>query len=314
MPEPSLLGRPALFDAALHRRRLARALRGNPPRFLFDRALADVADRIAMSLRPFPLAVDLASPLPGLAGAIGREGRRVVRLAPIAGAGGDAVADPATPPLADGSVDLVASVLALHAVDDLPGALAQIRRALRPDGLFVACLPGGGTLAELRAALAAAEEEISGGASPRVHPFADLRDLGGLLQRAGFALPVVDQDRVVVRYATMFDLARDLRAMGQTSVLETRLRRPAPRALFLRAAEVYAGREADADGRIRASFEIVHLSGWAPHASQQKPLRPGSAKARLAEALGVVETPLRREGPQGAPHPQPPPKANPSVS
>ncbi len=189
------------------------------------------------------------------------------------------------------SLDLVVSALGLHFANDLPGTLVQTRRALKPDGLFLATLLGGDTLVELREAFATAEAERTGGASPRVAPFAELRPLGGLLQRAGFALPVIDQDRLTVRYATMFDLMRDLRAMGATNALVERSRRPLGRAVMLRAAEVYAERFADPDGRLRATFDLVWLSGWAPDESQQKPLRPGSARTRLADALGVREMP-----------------------
>ena len=192
-------------------------------------------------------------------------------------------------PLAPESTDLIVSALALHTVNDLPGTLAQIRRALRPDGLFLACLPGGQTLHELRHAFASAEAELTGGASPRVAPFADLRDLGGLLQRAGLALPVTDTDVVTVRYASMFALMADLRAMGATSSLVQRSRRPLRRDVLMRAAAIYGEKFADGDGRVRATFELIWLSGWAPHESQQKPLRPGSAKMRLAEALGTTE-------------------------
>lgn len=200
-------------------------------------------------------------------------------------------ADEEALPFADGSLDLIVSALALQSVNDLPGALAQIRRALKPDGLFLAALLGGETLTELRQSFAAAEAEIDGGVSPRVAPFADLRDLGALLQRAGFALPVVDTDRVTVRYATAFDLMRDLRGMGATNALTERRRVPMKRATLLRMASIYAERFGDPDGRLRASFDIVWLSGWAPHESQQQPLRPGSAKARLADALKTSELP-----------------------
>jgi hypothetical protein len=181
------------------------------------------------------------------------------------------------------------SLLALHAVNDLPGALVQIRRVLAPDGLFLACLLGGATLTELRQAFTEAEAEVEGGASPRVAPFADLRDLGALLQRAGFALPVTDVDTVVVRYADPLRLLRDLRAMGLSNPLAHRRKTPLRRATLLRAMQIYAKRFADPDGRVRATFELVWLSGWAPHESQQKPLRPGSARVRLADALGTSE-------------------------
>jgi SAM-dependent methyltransferase len=188
-------------------------------------------------------------------------------------------------PLEPESIDLAVSLLSLHEANDLPGALIQIRRALRPDGLFLGAIAGGGTLAELRESLLAAETEIYGGASPRVAPFTDVRDAGALLQRAGFALPVTDVEPVTVRYATMFGLLEDLRAMGSSNTLLARTRRPGSRPLFARAAEIYAERFSDPDGRIRATFAIVWMSGWAPHASQQKPLEPGSAEVSLAKVL-----------------------------
>ena len=180
-------------------------------------------------------------------------------------------------PFRDASLDLVVSALALQFVNDLPGALVQIRRALKPDGLFLTALIGGDTLTELRQAFAAAESDIEGGVSPRVAPFADLRDLGALLQRADFALPVTDNDRLVVRYDTVFGLMHDLRRMGATNALLDRRRTPLKRTTLMRVAEIYAQRFADADGRVRATFEIVWLSGWAPHPRQQQPLTPGSA-------------------------------------
>jgi SAM-dependent methyltransferase len=194
-------------------------------------------------------------------------------------------------PFAAGSLDLVVSALALQFVNDLPGTLIQIRRALKPDGLLLAALIGGDGLTELRQAFAQAESEVEGGVSPRVAPFADLRELGALLQRAGFALPVVDSDRLTVRYKTVLDLMRDLRRMGATNVLTERRRAPLKRKTLFRMAEIYAERFSDSDGRLRATFEIAWLSGWAPHESQQKPLKPGSATARLADALGTREIP-----------------------
>jgi SAM-dependent methyltransferase len=179
----------------------------------------------------------------------------------------------------------VISALAFQFVNDLPGVLAQIRRALRPDGLLMAAMIGGDTLTELRQSFAAAEAELEGGISPRVAPFADLRDIGALLQRVGLALPVTDVDRVVVRYDSVFSLMHDLRRMGATNILVERRRMPTRRATMLRMAEIYNERFADPDGRIRATFDIIWLSGWAPHESQQKPLKPGSAKASLAEAV-----------------------------
>jgi SAM-dependent methyltransferase len=200
-------------------------------------------------------------------------------------------ADEEALPFRDGSLDLVVSALALQFVNDLPGALIQIRRALKPDGLFLAALIGGDSLSELREAFSQAESEVEGGVSPRVAPFADLRDLGALLQRAGFALPVTDIDRVTVRYSSPLALMHDLRRMGATNVLTERRRKPLRRATLQRLFEIYAERFADPDGRVRSTFEIVWLSGWAPHESQQQPLKPGSAKTRLADALRTTEVP-----------------------
>jgi hypothetical protein len=176
-------------------------------------------------------------------------------------------------------------------VNDLPGALVQIRRALKPDGLLLAALIGGETLHELRESFAMAESEISGGASPRVSPFAEVRSLGSLLQRAGYALPVVDSDRHIVRYQNIFKLFHDLRRMGATNALVERSRKPLTKKIAARAAEIYAERFSDPDGRLRATFDVLWILGWAPHESQQKPLKPGSAKMRLADALGVPEKP-----------------------
>jgi SAM-dependent methyltransferase len=197
-------------------------------------------------------------------------------------------------PLEAESVNLVLSPLSLHVTNDTPGVFIQVRRALKADGLFLAAIPGSGTLQELRDVLLATEIELTGGASPRVIPFADVRDVGGLLQRAGFTLPVIDAETYTVRYDNLFALMRDLRAMGMTNPLADRSRKPLTRAFFLRAAELYAERYSDPDGRIRATFSIIYASGWTPHESQQKPLRPGSAKARLADALKVEEHKLKQ--------------------
>ncbi|HEV2650870.1 MAG TPA: methyltransferase domain-containing protein [Rhizomicrobium sp.] len=194
-------------------------------------------------------------------------------------------------PLHDMSFDLVLSVLSLHAVNDLPGVLAQARRLLRPDGLFIAALFGGETLTELRQSLSAAELAINHGVSPRVAPFGDVRDLGGLLQRAGFALPVADIERTVIRYGAFSTLVNDLRAMGETNALFERSRKPMSRVMLAATAESYARHFADPDGKLRATFDIVYLTGWAPHESQQKPLKPASATVRLADALGTTEVP-----------------------
>lgn len=279
---------PTIFDSALLARRRQRALALGPVTFLLDRVAAEMAERLAAVVRGFERAADLGTPTDAVRRALAASGK----VASVTAAGwGEAerLADDAGRPLAPETVDLVVSALALQFVNDLPGALAQIRRALKPDGLLLAAMLGGDTLTELRQAFAQAESEIEGGASPRVAPFADLRDIGALLQRAGLALPVVDADRVTVRYASIFDLMRDLRRMGAANALVERRRAPLRRATLVRLGEIYAERFSDADGRIRATFEIIWLSGWAPHESQQKPLRPGSAQQRLADALGAKE-------------------------
>jgi SAM-dependent methyltransferase len=245
--------------------------------FLLDRVAEDMSDRLAAVMREFHAPADLWTPGEGLA-ALRARLPSIERIA-LDAAGEEKL--PFTPE----SLDLVVSALALQFVNDLPGVLAQVRRALKPDGLLLAAMIGGDSLTELRQAFAAAEAECEGGVSPRVVPFADLRDIGALLQRAGFALPVTDVDRVVVRYANAFVLMQDIRRMGAANVLIERRRTPSRRATLLRMAEIYAERFADADGRIRATFDIIWLSGWAPHASQQQPLKPGSAKASLAEAV-----------------------------
>jgi SAM-dependent methyltransferase len=280
-----------IFDRALIRRRRRRAAALGPATFLLDRVADDLADRLAVVLRRFDLALDLGSPGDAVRKALRRLETigTVIAADTLPGAKPFIVADEEALPFAEGTFDLVVSALALHHVNDLPGTLVQIRRALKPDGLFIAALFGGETLTELRQAFAIAESDVEGGASPHVAPFADLRDHGALLQRAGFALPVTDVDRVVVRYDSMFGLVQDLRRMGATNALLARRRTPLRRATLMRAAEVYARDFADADGRVRATFEIVWLSGWVPHPSQQQPLRPGSAKARLADALGTRE-------------------------
>lgn len=195
------------------------------------------------------------------------------------------VADEEALPFVPESFDLIVSVLSLHAVNDLPGALLQIRHALKPDGLFLAALFGGETLNELRAAFAKGESDMTGGMSPRIAPFADVRALGALLQRAGFALPVADSERTSVRYSKFETLAADLRALGETNVLTERTRKPLSRAVLAATLAHYQ----DSGGKYPATFDIVYLTGWAPHESQQKPLQPGSARARLADALGTVE-------------------------
>ncbi len=282
---------PHIFDRALWRKRLARAARAKQScDFLAARVAEDLAFRLAPIRRPFPRALDLGSPHPAVWRALAAPGRLVFRAAPVVELAGGAtpalVADEEALPFAPESFDLVVSALSLQFVNDLPGVFAQARRILAPDGLFLAAVVGGQTLAELRFCLAQAQDEIEGGASPRVAPFADLRDLGGLLQRAGLALPVTDCDAFTVRYSSAFDLMRDLRAMGATNVLAAGARRPLRRDVAFRAAALYAEKFSDPDGRIRATFEIVWTSGWAPHESQQKPLAPGSAQTPLSAVLG----------------------------
>lgn len=278
-----------VFDRALGRLRLRRALAGDYPDFLLQRAAGDLEDRLGAVLREFAVAADLGTALPVVAPVLAGRAGRLLRMAEAAAAPVDLVGDLESLPFAAGSLDLAVSLLALHGVNDLPGAFIQIKRALRPDGLFMGCLLGGRTLQELRQTLLEAESETTGGVSPRVAPFADLRDLGGLLQRAGFALPVIDSEIVTVRYRDAFGLFRDLRAMGWANALVARRKTPSRRETLLRAAALYAEKFADPDGRLPATFEFVWVSGWAPHESQQKPLKPGSAKARLADALGVPE-------------------------
>ncbi|MEA2874244.1 MAG: hypothetical protein QOH67_4220 [Hyphomicrobiales bacterium] len=280
---------PIVFDRALLRRRRERARALGAETFLIERVAADLAERLGAVLRQFDVAADLGTPADAVREALAGNAAigRLIAASPLPD--GDIVADEEALPFREGSLDLVVSALALQFVNDLPGALIQIRRALKPDGLFLAALLGGDTLTELRQSFAAAEAEIEGGVSPRVAPFADVREMGALLQRAGFALPVTDVERLTVRYSSPLILMGELRRMGATNVLTQRRRTPLRRATLKRTADIYARRFADPDGKVRATFEIVWLSGWAPHESQQKPLRPGSAQARLADALGVRE-------------------------
>ncbi|MES0075988.1 methyltransferase domain-containing protein [Mesorhizobium sp. M0058] len=270
------------------RRALAHPVAGAD--FLMRRAAEDLADRLGAVERKFGKAAVLFCQTPDATDVVAASGKaaEIVRVeadpAFLDGRPG-LIAPLETVPFQPESLDLVVSLLSLQAMNDIPGMLVQIRRALRPDGLFLGAFAGAGTLSELRESLLAAETELYGGASPRVIPFTDVRDAGALLQRAGLALPVADVESVTVRYDTLFDLIADLRAMGETSALTDRSRRPGARKLFTRAAEIYAERFSDADGRIRASFSIVWMSGWAPDASQQKPLKPGSAKVSLKTIL-----------------------------
>jgi SAM-dependent methyltransferase len=278
-------------DLVAARRERAFANRDQGAAFLLDIAGRELADRLAVVERQF----DTAAELHGGTGAAARDAMATGKIGSmlraetsrafanddegfVAAAVGDVPFEPA-------SMNLVLSPLALHLVNDLPGTMIRIRRALKPDGLLLAAIPGSGTLNELRDVLLSAEAELTGGASPRVIPFVDVRDVGALLQRAGFSLPVVDAETYTVRYDSIFPLMRDLRAMGMANPLSGRSRMPVGRRFFARAAELYEERYSDPDGRVRATFSIVYASGWAPHESQQKPLKPGSAKIRLADAL-----------------------------
>jgi SAM-dependent methyltransferase len=274
----SPIAAPILFDRVLLLARRDRALKLGSAPFLLDRVAEDIDERLHAVLRDFSDAADVWSPADMLRGSTRDRFKTVTHVDPD-GSPREVL------PLQPGSLDLVVSGLAFQFVNDLPGVLTQIRRALRPDGLLLAAMIGGDTLTELRQSFAAAEAECEGGVSPRVAPFADLRDVGGLLQRAGFALPVTDLDRIVVRYDSAFALMQDLRRMGATNILFERRRMPTRRSTLLRMAQIYGERFADPDGRIRATFDVIWLSGWAPHESQQKPLQPGSAKARLEEAV-----------------------------
>ena len=269
---------PLLFDRALLRTRQSRASALGAATFLLDRVAEDMAERLRAVLREFKHGADIGTSGDQLRDALsGRVGSLAAVDLPEVESRGLG--------LAPQSLDLAVSALALQFVNDLPGVLAQIQRALKPDGLLLAALTGGDSLIELRQSFAEAEAECEGGVSPRVVPSADLREIGALLQRTGFALPVTDVDRVVVRYDSAFALMADLRRMGATNIMVERRRTPTRRATLLRMAQIYGERFADSDGRIRATFDVIWLSGWAPHASQQQPLKPGSAKASLAEAV-----------------------------
>jgi SAM-dependent methyltransferase len=278
----------------LHRDRAAHSLASH------DFLLREVADRLADRLddinRRFTSALDLGCHTGETirASAALRGADTLIRcdlshgMARRAGPGA-VVADEEFLPFGEDAFDLVVSNLSMHWINDLPGALLQLRRSLRPDGLFLAAMPGEGTLAELRDSLMQAEIDISGGVSPRVSPFAELRDLGGLLQRAGFALPVADRDRIVVTYDSAFKLFDDLRGMGESNALSDQPLHFTRRSVLMRAAEIYHERYGGADGRIPATFSVVFLHGWAPHASQQRPIARGSAQTRLANALQSEE-------------------------
>lgn len=286
-----------VFDRTLVRARRERAAKEfKRYSFLFEEVSDRLADRLLDVKRTFPVALDLGARngafgrLVGSAGGIETLFQADLSPTLIGHTSGLAIAaDEEWLPFAEQSLDLVVSNLSLHWVNDLPGSFIQINRVLKPDGLFLAAMLGGDTLMELRDSLMTAEIELTGGAGPRVSPFADLRDGGALLQRTGFALPVVDSDRINVSYETIFDLLADLRGMGETNATIERTRRPLSRRLLLRAGEIYLDRYSNAEGRLNATFHVLYLHGWAPHESQQKPLRPGTASQRLASFLGSKE-------------------------
>jgi SAM-dependent methyltransferase len=290
------VGAPRIFDQSLRRIYLGRAAAARPP-FYAQTLAAEIESRLALLLRDFkttllfgPATGEIRS---GLAGTH-RLGR-IITAAPAPGPGIDLVFEDEASPFAEASLDCVISLFSLNSVNDVPGSLAQFRRALKPDGLFLAALFAGRTLIELREAWLAAEAELKGGASLRIAPFADMRDLGSLLQRAGFALPAVDVDVTMVRYKDALALMREIKMLGFQHALAERSRRPVTATLLARAAAAYDAHYADADGRVQATVETAWLIGWAPHASQQQPLRPGSAKARLADALKTKEVKLKRD-------------------
>lgn len=264
--------------------------------FLHREVAAMIAERIAEVTRAFDDAAIIGSGggvhAAALAGRVPAERIVQIETSPArAAAAGVAPAPCLDPlPLAQAGFDLVVSALELHWDEDPVGALVQMRRALRPDGLMIAALFGGRTLSELRAVLAEAEVETTGGLSPRVAPMGEIRELGALLQRAGFAMPVADAERFGVSYATPLHLMRELRAMGETNILAGRRRTGLRRATLARACEIYAQAFPAAGGRVAATFEVVFLTGWAPADGQPQPLRPGSAAKRLSDALGTVET------------------------
>lgn len=291
-PDPLLV-----FDRATLRQRRERAARDWDRHSFLKREIAErLVDRLTDVRRTFPLALDLGSHGDEVATALG--GHKLVEqlvrtdLGPgfASRARGPAVvADEEFLPFASGRFDLVLSAMDLHWVNDLPGTLIQIAHILKPDGLFLGAMLGGATLWQLRQALTAAESEIDSGLSPRVSPFADLRDAAGLLQRAGFALPVADSETIEVEYDNALALMRDLNGMGESNLVAERRRGVTRRATLMRAAELYGERFSLPSGRVAASFEVLYLHGWAPHASQPKPLKPGGAAQRLADALGTSE-------------------------
>lgn len=292
-----MAGPSTIFDRQLLRRRRDRAAGGLEKHdFLLREVSERLVDRIDDVRRSFSVALDLGCRRGALADAlVGQRGIETLVQCDLscamaaAAPGLRVVADEEMLPFAKASFDLVVSSMSLHWVNDLPGTLIQIRQALRPDGLFLAAMLGGDTLQELRRVLTEAEIEADGGLSPRVSPFADVRDMGNLLQRAGFALPVADIETITVSYGQPLALLADLRGMGETNAVVERRRAPTRRSTLWRAMRKYQDMYGDPQGRVPATFQVIFLSAWAPDPSQPKALRPGSAAARLAEALGTRE-------------------------
>jgi len=288
---------PILFDKALLRRRRQRAVTaGGWPGFLGAAAADDIVLRLTAVSRRFADVVVLGAAGSNLPARLAeRPGTsRVIACDEVGWPGLERIFDHEEPDLADASADCIVWPLGLERINDIPQCLARLGRALRPDGLLIAVLLAGSSLLELRRAWTGAEADLRAGAGPRVAPFGDVRDLGGLLQRAGLALPVADIDRLTVRYGSGLALMRDLKAMGLANPLRERTRRLTGPALLARAVAIYDRDFADPDGRVRATFELATLTAWAPHASQQQPLKPGSARLRLADALGTREMKLKR--------------------
>lgn len=277
---------PQIFDAGLVRWRMQRAVRHPEfPAFLFERTNAEIEDRLSLVKRTFNETVILTDCPAGLDERLRHSSQHTSVTTAGQSGRSDQIADFELPTLAPESTDCIVSVLNLHAVNDLPGALLRYRRALRPDGLFIGALLGAGSLAELRDAWLSAEAGRPRGASPRVAPFADVRTLGGLLQRAGFALPVADCENLTVTYKDALSAMREVKALGWSNALQSRSRVPVTRTLLAHAAGQYETAARRTGGRVQMSLNIVHVTGWAPHHSQQQPLKPGSANMRLADAL-----------------------------
>jgi SAM-dependent methyltransferase len=274
----------ALFDERLLQQRLKRGVKAGYPRFLLDAMLADLSDRLVPLLRKYETALDFATPMAGASAVLQKAGvAQTVYRCGLHGA--DLFAGLEHVPFAAHSVGMIVSLGALHHANALPDVLTHIRQTLQPDGVFLGCLIGGESLLELRQSLLAADSAVYGGVSPRVAPMVEVRALGGLLQRAGFTLPVIDAERIRVRYSSVRDLAHDLRGMGATNALLARSKTPVSKGYWQRVEQEYKSRFADSDGRLPATFDLLWVSGWAPHESQQKPLKPGSAIRHLSEVL-----------------------------